>query len=119
MTFAYGFLATVERPAGYDAHGVPLASADPHTIGNCVRDQTQTIELAGGEQVVVTKERILCDDPHADVQPTDILVLPDGSRWEVDGDVDRPQSPWDGWEPGCVIPVRRATGATPPQPVKE
>lgn len=119
MSFPYGFVATVERPTGFDDDGVPLAQADPHTIQRCVRDQTQTIELSGGEQVVVTRERILCDNPNADVQTSDVLVLPDGTRWQVNGDVDRPRSPWDDWQPGCVIPVIRAAGTTPPQPVEE
>lgn len=115
----FGFVATVERATEYDDDGVPVGAAEPHTIERCARDQTSTIESIAGQQVVVTREQIICDDVDADVQPTDVLTLDDGSRWQVVGDVDRLRSPLTGWSPGCVIPVERASGANPPQPARE
>jgi len=120
MNFPYGFTATVERPTGFDDEGISLESEFPDkTIARCARDQVSTVETVDGAQVVVTKERILCDDPDADVHESDVLILPDGTRWNVTGEPDRPSSPFSGWNPGCVIPVERAAGATPPQPIEE
>jgi hypothetical protein len=120
MSFPYGFTATVERPAGFDREGIALAVESPtKTISRCARDQVRSVKTVDGTQVVVTDERILCDDPNADVQESDVLVLPDGTRWRVTGEPDRPRSPFTDWQPGCVIPVERAAGTTPPQPPKE
>lgn len=115
----YGFIVDVVRPTGYDDEGVPLAESEPIQIGRCARDQTQSIETVNGQQVVVTAERLMCDDVDADVQPTDVLVFPDTTKWQVTGDVERFRSPLTGWAPGCVIPIKRASGTVPPQPVEE
>jgi hypothetical protein len=115
----YGFFASVERATGFDRDGVPLAQGEPIDIGRCARNQIRSVETIDGQQVVVTSEQLLCDDVDADVEPTDVLVLPDGTRWQVAGDVERFRSPLTGWAPGCVIPITRASGAKPPQPVEE
>jgi hypothetical protein len=116
----YGFFVEVERPARFDDDGVPLPMpSELPTIGRCARDRARTTELVDGQQVVVTTEQLLCDDVDADVQTTDVLVLPDGTRWHVAGDVERFRSPLTGWAPGCVIPITRASGATPPQQLED
>lgn len=107
--FPHGFIATVERPTGSDKHGNPLTAAPPHEIGRCARNQKSTLEQIEGQQVVVTQEQILCDDVDADVLPRDVLVLPDGGRWQVTAEVERFHSPFTGWAPGCVIPIERAS----------
>lgn len=115
----HGFFVVVVRPTAYDDDGVPIADADPTRIGRCARDQTQTIETIDGQQVVATSERLVCDDVDADVQPTDVLVFPDHTRWQVSGDVERLRNPFTGWSPGCVIPIARASGSAQPQPIEE
>lgn len=114
MRFPFGFVAQVERAGGFDAHG-NAKDVELHEIASCVRDQQSTTETVNGQQVSVTREVILCDDADANVRHEDILILPDGTRWEVTGEVDRPRNPFTGWQPGCVIPVERATGASVPQ----
>lgn len=116
----YGFFVEVERPAAFDDDGVPLPSLSaPLVIGRCARNRARTTELVDGQQVVVTSEQLICDDADADVDSTDVLVFPDATRWQVAGDVERFRSPLTGWAPGCVIPIARASGAVPPQPVEE
>lgn len=110
--FPHGFMVTVERPAGHDDHGNPLTPATPHEIGRCARNQQTTLEQVNGQQIIVTTEQILCDDVDADVLPQDVLVLPDGGRWQVTGEVERFHSPFTGWAPGCVIRIERATSTS-------
>jgi hypothetical protein len=120
MMFPYGFTATVERPTQFDREGIAVDTEFPDkTIARCARDQVRSVKTVDGVEVVVTDERILCDDPDADVHESDVLVLPDGTRWHVTGEPDRPHSPFSNWRPGCVIPVERVAGATPPQPIEE
>lgn len=114
MIFDHGFDAIVERAGGFDAEGIPVGGTQ-HTIGPCVRDRTGGVDVDGLELTVSTTEALYCSDPDADVRPEDVLVLPDG-RWRVAGEVDRPMSPFDGWSPGCVIPIERVTGSIAPQP---
>lgn len=115
MKFPHGFTATVIRPGGHDRHGNPLPSSE-HEISRCARDQQRSSEVVDGTLVVTTTERILCDDPDADVRAGDFLRLPgETGAWQVSGDVDRPASPFTGWRPGCVIPVERATSSSVPQ----
>jgi hypothetical protein len=118
---SHGFFVGVERAVKFDRDGVPQTPdvADLPQIGRCGRGQSRSTETVDGEQVVVTTDQLLCDDVDADVQPTDVLVLPDGTRWQVAGDVVRARSPLSGWAPGCVIPIKRASGAAQPQPVEE
>lgn len=117
----HGFFVGVERAVEFDDDGVPQLPADDERpqIGRCGRNQSSSTETVAGEQVVVTTEQLLCDDVDADVQPTDVLVFPDGTRWQVAGDIVRARSPLSGWAPGCVIPIKRASGAVPPQLVEE
>lgn len=114
MNFPYGFIAQVERPTGFDAHGNPL-SPDTHEIKHCARDRTSSVETAEGQQVVFTRELIICDDANADVRHEDVVILPDGSRWQVVAEVERLINPFTGWSPGCVITIERANGTSIPQ----
>lgn len=116
MTFAHGYEVTVERPGGFDDEGVALALST-HTIKNCAQGQLTSVETIDGEQVVVSNEKVFCDDIDADVQDTDVLIMPTGERWQVSGEVYRPRNPMSGYAGGCVIPVERAAGAKPPQPI--
>lgn len=115
----YGFIVTVERPSKFDGDGVPLVDDEPHTIKRCAADMTRTVDVVGGQMVITTTQQIICDDVDADVQPADVLTLPDGTRWRVSGDIERLRSPLTGWAPGCVIPVERVTGLRPPQIIEE
>lgn len=114
MRFPHGFPVTVKRAGGHDRHGIALPGSE-HLIANCARDQVNTGTTNDGTLVVATTERLLCDDPTADVREGDSLILPDGSRWTVTGEIDRPRSPFTGWAGGCVIPIEHATGARAPQ----
>lgn len=115
MTFDFGYPVTVERPGGFDDEGVALSSTT-HAIQNCTQGQLSSTETIDGVQVVVAGEKVFCDDIDADVQDTDVLIMPNGERWHVNGAVYRPRSPFSGFQGGCVIPVERASGAVPSQP---
>lgn len=114
MNFPHGFTATVIRPGGHDRHGNPLQATE-HTIQRCARDQQRTVAIVDGTTIVTTVERLLCDDPTADAQAGDLIRMPDNTLWRVNGDVDRPDSPFTGWKPGCTIPLERSADARTPQ----
>lgn len=118
MTFAHGYAVTVERPGSFDDEGVPI-EASTHEISNCVQGQLNSVETVDGVQVVSAGEKVFCDDIDADVQDTDVLIMPNGDRWQVLGLVYRPRNPFSGFAGGCVIPVERASGSIPPQPLPE
>jgi hypothetical protein len=46
----------------------------------------------------------------ADITAQDVIELGDGTRWEVSGAPEPWRSPFSGWRPGAVVPLRRKTG---------
>lgn len=47
----------------------------------------------------------------ADVRADDVVVLGDGTEWEVTGAPERWRGAYSGaWVPGSVVPLRRKTG---------
>lgn len=47
----------------------------------------------------------------ADIKPSDVIELHDGTEWEVSGAAERWAGPFTrGWLPGAVVPLKRMTG---------
>lgn len=107
MTFLAGFTVTVIRPA-VDAYGDPVETSRS-TVSDCGMLHHSTSEDVGsGEQVSETAT--LAAPPWADIRATDVVLLPDDTRWHVVGRSHVPASPLSGWEPAQVVPLRRVTG---------
>ena len=59
----------------------------------------------------VTADAELYFPYQADIRPSDVIELHDGTQWEVSGAPERWRSPFAGaWSPGAVVPLRRITG---------
>ncbi len=97
---------TVERSAGRDRNGDPLG-VTVHSQGGCGWAPRVSSEQHDDGRDVVIVGLTLYAPVDADILPTDALVLPDGSRWEVDGEVGRWVSPFTGWAPGSEMALRR------------
>jgi hypothetical protein len=87
-----------------------------HTVDHCAfaprvttggRDASELTDRSA----TVTADAELYAPPGADITPTDVVRLADGTEWEVAGAVESWQSPFPGaWAPGVVVPLRRRTG---------
>lgn len=69
-----------------------------------------TVELSDRSGAVIADAELYV--PYgADITPSDVVRLPDGTDWEVVGAAERWESPFSGaWRAGTVIPLRRKTG---------
>jgi hypothetical protein len=108
MKFDNGISVTVYR-VQYDRYGGAIAAPSTHTIDGCGITATSSSETLFKHDTV-TATRHLLAPPGADLLATDEVGLPDGTRWQVDGDVRAPRSPFTGWTPGTVVPLSRSTG---------
>lgn len=87
-----------------------------HAVSRCAFAPRQTSGSYGGMELsdrasTVTAESELYIPYGADIVPTDVVELDDGTLWEVVGPVERWRSPFAGaWAPGAVVPLRRMTG---------
>lgn len=109
MGFPYGVTVTVERPGGTDQYGNPLPPAD-HTIDDCAVAQDSTLEMTDGRATTITVFSLYTTTPDADLEPQDVIVMPDGERWQVQGDAWSPVHPMTGWQPGTRVDVRKVEG---------
>jgi hypothetical protein len=67
-------------------------------------------ELTQGGDTVTDKPMLYDVDPSLPVGSNDAFVV-DGASYEVDGDPAKyPPNPFDGWQVGQVVPLRRVTG---------
>lgn len=107
MRFGHGVTVTVYRPTK-DRYG-DVTSAASHTIDGCGIAPRSSSENTERRDTVVTGLTLLAP-AGADLTATDEVGLPDGTRWQIDGDVSRPSSPFSGWTPGVRAALTRATG---------
>lgn len=106
--FVSGFSVTVFRTER-DAFGDPQASSG-FSVPDCGLLQHATSEdTSGGEQVSETAT-LATTSTEVDIRPSDAVLFPDGSRWQVSGRAYVPHSPLSGWEPAQVVPLKRVTG---------
>lgn len=87
-----------------------------HTVARCAFAPRTSASSRGGAELTDRANTVVADAElfapyNADVVPTDVIELDDGTLWEVVGPVERWRSPFAGtWTPGAVIPLRRMTG---------
>jgi hypothetical protein len=59
----------------------------------------------------VVADADLITPPWSGVQAQDVVELPGGSTWDVQGRPEEWQSPFTGaWHPGDMVPLKRTTG---------
>ncbi|MFE0021910.1 hypothetical protein [Amycolatopsis sp. NPDC059021] len=99
---------TVERPAGTNRFGDPLPATE-HPIDGCVLAPGGSSETTDRADQV-TRHMTVYTELDADLLATDRLRLPDGSRWQVNGEPQRYRSPFLADAGLCVINLERVTG---------
>lgn len=107
MRFDHGVTVTVHRTA-VDRYG-DTSTTSSHTIDGCGIAHRSSAENTDRRDTVVTGLALLAP-PGSDITATDVVELPDGTRWDVDGDPVAPASPFTGWAPGVRVALTRATG---------
>lgn len=107
MQFGDVITVTIYR-TDTDAFGDPVDTTGMALPGCALLRHSTSENRQGGEQV--TETAALAAPAEADVRASDAVVLPSGTRWQVDGRPHAPRSPFSGWEPAQVIPIRRVTG---------
>jgi hypothetical protein len=103
----FGITVTVQRQT-QDRFG-NFTTASEHQVGPCAFEPTSTQELTDRRETVTRPARLFIP-PGADIVPTDRIVLADGSRWSVVGDVQPFANPFTGWAPGGTVQIERVTG---------
>lgn len=103
-----GQVLTVSRPAGTNRYGDPLPPTG-HEIPDCVLAPGGSTEDTDRADQVTTRLTVYTG-PEADVAATDRIVLPDGTRWAVNGEPQRYRSPYAPGHGVCVIHLERVTG---------
>jgi hypothetical protein len=79
-------------------------------LGQCAFAPRVTSESDNRSTTVVADAELIAP-PWSGVQAQDVVQLPDGSTWEVQGRPEEWQSPFTGaWRPGDVVPLKRTTG---------
>lgn len=107
MSFPLGQTITVHRMAR-DRYGDRTETAHFEVAGCGFAPRLSTENTGRAEEVTADAELYA---PHsADLRVTDVIELADSTRWEVQGEPQRWQNPFTGWQPGVVATLRRATG---------
>lgn len=106
--YPYGQTITVRRPGGENQHGDPLPGTE-HTIAGCAVAPRSSSERTDLRDTII-RGYTLYAPYDADIEPTDQIVMPDSSVWQVDGDVGRWANPYTGRRPGLEVALTRVTG---------
>lgn len=115
MDFPYGETVTRQRgtptvdPYSGEATGVDWTTPTELAIPGCAFNPGRSTEpLQDARTAVLTQPEVYA--PYgSDVLAGDRLVVR-GDVYEVDGNPADWRSPFTGWEPGMVIPLKRAEG---------
>lgn len=109
MPFDFTVTVTVERPGPLDKFG-DRSAPSTHTIPGC-----SFYPSGGGEEMTARDTVIdlwtLLTPSGADIQAKDVVVLPGGLRYEVDGNPGSfDNGPWSPWKPGIKAHLRAVKG---------
>lgn len=108
VPFANGLTVTIERPGGLTRFGDRLPSA-AHTVSGCALYPSASSEDTTQRDTVIADWYLLA--PYgSDIKASDIVVLPGGARYEVDGSPGSYASPFSTWKPGMKVTLRGVTG---------
>lgn len=107
-SFAFGQTVTlVHRTAsGRDAYGNDVLAEAETVLTNVPAWPTSTRE---GDEATVYDAVVVFLPPGTNVQAIDSVRV-FGNRYEVNGQPERFQSPFDGFEPGVPVALERVTG---------
>lgn len=105
--FPYGITVTVET-LGQDRYGNRTVATSA-TVPGCAFAPGPSTEQMDGRDEVAEQGNLYAPAGTA-FAPTDRIVLPDGTTWEVNGTPSAWASPWTGWNPGIAIPLKRVVG---------
>lgn len=117
--FSAGETVTVTRPPSRDRVGDRSGNATTHTIDECAINQVETSEFGNtaasetrGDRrnTVMTRVELLCPTG-ADIRAGDIVHLPDGAKYVVDGNPWTPSNPFTGWAPGVIVKLTGVSDA--------
>lgn len=106
---------TVERPGGTDRYGDSLPAAT-RTVAGCIFAPRSSAEgSALGGRVLGTPNTVITGitgylPADAAITATDVIVRPDGTRWQVEGEPGLWASPFTGWSPGLEVALVRVEG---------
>lgn len=104
---------TVERPGGVDRYGDPLTPTTRQLAG-CVfapRSSNEGATQDGQPRPgAVTTGLTMYAPPGAGLDPVDVVVRTDGSRWQVEGDAGQWVNPFTGATPGIEVALTRVEG---------
>jgi hypothetical protein len=101
-------LTVIRRQRDDDGDYTSLAT---HRVPGCAVTRRSTVETTeGGNRATVVTRLWVHAPPGSDVQPSDLVEFPDGTRWNVDGDARTYGSPFTGWAPAHRFALIRATG---------
>lgn len=108
MTGLIGETVTVERRTQRDRHGDTLP-ASTHIVDGCVWWFESSDEDHDRRDQLVTRLQLAM--PYgADITHRDIVVLPSGGRFEVEGAPAPWRSPFTGWSPGLIANLVAVSG---------
>lgn len=109
MQFTYGVTATVERPAGADRFGNPLAPTT-HEVAGVAPAPGGSTEQSLNESIVEWDLDLL-GPVDADIRAEDIVTLPgDPTRYQVVGRPQRFRHPMTNWQAGSVTRLKGVEG---------
>lgn len=79
-------------------------------VSQCAFAPRSSTETDNRSTTVIADAELLAP-PWNGIQAQDVVELPDGSSWDVQGRPEEWQSPFTGaWRPGDVVPLKRTTG---------
>lgn len=108
--FAGGLAITVIRPGGVDKFGDPDGSPETtHVVAGCAVVPRGSSESDNRGTTVITGLTLYA--PYgADIGPADVILLPSGLRYTVQGEVGRWKNWHTGREAGLEVALQRVTG---------
>lgn len=114
--YPYGITVTLYKQIGMNRYGDYEYSTDGVDIKGCAFSYTfssfREMERSGfeGERDILHRRGILYAPKTAEIDASDVIALPTGERWQVDGAPNIPVSPFTGWSPGMEVNLLRVTG---------
>lgn len=98
------------RPPGLDEYGDPIAGEPTSaTLDGCSVAPRLSTEVSAPGREAVLQGLTLYAPYGTDIEHTDRVTV-DGVPYEVDGEPGSWKSPFDGWEAGVSVALRRAAG---------
>lgn len=108
MTAPAGTVTVTVNHRSQNAYGDRTTTGTTTLVGCAFAPGASAENLQSRDEV--SEVGILYAPAGAAILPTDQVVLPDGTTWEVNGTASTWVNPFTAWAPGVVIPLQRVTG---------